>query len=138
MPLLARNVKLLERAKELRRNMTKHERHLWYDFLRDFPEKFYRQRIIGNYIADFYCSSLALVIELDGMQHKEREAVIYDAERSAYFNSLGLTVLRFDNYEIDKNFNNVCLKIKNFAREKLLSRPCKGRCHEVTEGCKRP
>ena len=51
--------------------MTKEERHLWYDFLRTLPVNFYRQKVLGSYIVDFYCASAKLVIELDGSQHFE-------------------------------------------------------------------
>lgn len=60
-------------AKELRKNMTKEERHLWYDFLRSYPVKFTRQKVLGRFIADFYCSEAKLIVELDGNQHYEAE-----------------------------------------------------------------
>lgn len=60
--------------------MTRQEKHLWYDFLRSYPIKFYRQRPIGNYIVDFYCSEAHLVIELDGNQHYDPDAEKYDTE----------------------------------------------------------
>ncbi len=63
------NKKLIPRAKELRKNMTKQENHLWYDFLRIYPVRFQRQKTIDNYIADFYCHKAKLIIELDGSQH---------------------------------------------------------------------
>lgn len=88
--------------------MTKEERHLWYDFLRTCPIRFRRQELIGNYIADFYCDKAMLVIEIDGSQHYEVEALEYDRKRSAYFNSLNIEVLRFTNIEVTKNFEGVC------------------------------
>ena len=95
-----RNERRQQNAKKLRKNMTKEERHLWYDFLREYPIRFRRQEIIGDYIADFYCSSAAIVIELDGSQHFEERALQKDQKRSSYLESLGLHVLRFSNLDI--------------------------------------
>jgi len=80
----------LENARRLRREMTPHERKLWYLFLRRYPVKIYKQRIIGRFIVDFYCASARLVIELDGSQHYEPQGLAYDAERSQFLMSLGL------------------------------------------------
>ncbi len=74
----------LEKAKALRRDMTPHERKLWYLFLQHYPVKIYKQRIIGPFIADFYCASAKLVIEIDGSQHYDDNEAAYDAERTAY------------------------------------------------------
>ena len=103
-----RNEKLLSNARNLRKNLTKEERHLWYNFLREYPIRFRRQEIIGNYIADFYCSSASLIIELDGSQHYEEAGKNHDQERTAYFASLGLRVLRFSNYDVLNHFRGVC------------------------------
>jgi len=91
--------------------MTPHERKLWYLFLRNYPIKIYKQRIIGNFIVDFYCASAKLVIELDGSQHYEPQGIAYDTERSAYLEALGLKVLRFSNRDVDRNFYEVCDQI---------------------------
>ena len=88
--------------------MTKEERKLWYSFLRDLPIEFHRQKIIGNYIADFYCAQKKIVIELDGSQHYEEDGMAYDAVRDAYFVHNGITVLRYSNREIADNFSGVC------------------------------
>lgn len=61
--------RIKEKAKELRRKETKQEKRLWYDYLRQRKERWYRQRVINNYIADFYCPRAKIVIELDGKQH---------------------------------------------------------------------
>ena len=95
-------------AKSLRKNMTPWERKLWYCFLKNHSLKFYRQRAIGNYIADFYCSEAKLIIELDGSQHFDDAAEIKDRERTEYFERLGLAVMRIPNNEIDRNFRGVC------------------------------
>ena len=101
----------LKNARQLRREMTSHERKLWYLFLRKYPIKIYKQRIIGRFIVDFYCASAKLVIEVDGSQHYEPQGVAYDAERSQFLADLGLEVLRFSNRNIDMNFRSVCEQI---------------------------
>ena len=100
--------KLTSNAQNLRKNMTKEERHLWYDFLKTLSCNANRQKVIGHYIVDFYIAQARLVIELDGSQHYEREGRSSDRERDAYLNELGLTVLRYSNYEINRNFKAVC------------------------------
>ena len=84
------NKELVPFAKELRKKMTKEERHLWYDFLRGYPVRFLRQKVIGKFIVDFYCAEAKLVIELDGSQHGEAEAIEYDSERTAFLKNYGL------------------------------------------------
>ena len=106
--VLPRDKNLRPRSTELRNNATRHENHLWYDFLRTYRIRFNRQRIIGDYIADFYCPKANLVIELDGSQHFEKDAIEYDKIRTAYFTSLGIKEIRFNNNEIDNNFYEVC------------------------------
>ena len=91
--------------------MTKEERHLWYDFLKKLPNTFNRQKVIGSYVVDFYCASAKIVIELDGSQHYTNEAQEKDNERDNYLNSLGIKVLRYSNYEFNKNFSGVCSDI---------------------------
>ena len=105
---LPRNSDLLIHARRLRKEMTKEERLLWYGYLRECPVKFYRQRILGNYIADFYSAKAKLVIELDGSQHYEEEGKAADEKRDAELRSLGFSVVRYTNREINRNFNGVC------------------------------
>ena len=107
------NEKLTGNAKTLRRNMTKEERHLWYDFLKMLPTTVHRQKVIGKYIVDFYIAEAKLVIELDGSQHFEAEGQGTDAQRDAYLQTLGLTVLRYANSDVNRNFNGVCEDIWN-------------------------
>ena len=102
------NPKLIPFAKNLRKNMTKEERHLWYDFLRDYPVKFLRQKVLGQYIVDFYCAQAKIVVELDGSQHYDAMNLQKDAARSAYLENYGLTVLRIPNNAIQDNFRGVC------------------------------
>ena len=109
--MIPRNKSLKQNSRDLRNNATKQENHLWYDFLRNYPLQFYRQRIIGNYIVDFYCPKAKLIIEVDGSQHYEKEAIEYDINRTKAFNELELDVIRFSNYDVDYNFKCVCEKI---------------------------
>ena len=111
------NEKLTQNAKHLRKNMTKEERHLWYDFLKSLPVTVHRQKIIGQYIVDFYIASLGLVIELDGSQHYEKTYQEKDAQRDAYLKSLGYTVLRYSNADINLRFRGVCEDILNYIQE---------------------
>ena len=107
----------LDKARSLRKEMTPQERHLWYDFLRHYPVKIYKQRIIGPYIVDFYCASAKLVIEIDGSQHYEKEGQQHDARRTAYLEGLGLTVLRYSNADVNVRFRAVCESIDNFIQD---------------------
>ena len=88
--------------------MTKEERRLWYDFLKRLPVTVNRQKVIGRYIVDFYCASAKLVIELDGSQHYEADGATSDRERDCALNQLGITVVRYSNDDINRDFNGVC------------------------------
>lgn len=88
--------------------MTKEERHLWYDFLKGLSVPIKRQKMIGNYIVDFYCPKTKTVIELDGSQHFEEEAIEADKQRDIYLESLGIRVLRYANNDINLRFESVC------------------------------
>ena len=105
------NKQLVPFAKQLRKNMTKEEKHLWYDFLHDYPIRFSRQKILGEYIADFYCAKAGLVIELDGLQHYEVEAMAKDEKRTAFLEGYSLKVIRITNSEVNTNFAGVCMYI---------------------------
>ena len=113
------NKKLLPLAKSLRKNMTKEERHLWYDFLKNYPIRFIRQKILGKYIADFYCAKANLVIELDGSQHYENNGKKYDKERTEYLKGYGITVVRISNIDIMRNFEGVCMYIDDMVKQSL-------------------
>ncbi len=106
-----KNNQMLSRAKELRREMTFQERKLWYLFLRKYPVKIYKQRIIDSVIVDFYCASAKLVIEIDGFQHYTDQGQAYDTARSACLARYGLKVTRFSNSDVDRRFNEVCRTI---------------------------
>ena len=113
------NPSLVPLAKQLRKNMTKEERHLWYDFLRDYPLRFLRQKTIGHYIVDFYCAKAQLVIELDGSQHFEPEEIQKDADRTAFLESYGIQVIRIPNNEVTQNFPGVCEYIDTAVKQSL-------------------
>ena len=98
-------------AKELRKNMTLWERKLWYQFLRSYPLRFQRQKAVGAYIADFYCAKARLVVELDGGGHYEAEQQRLDEQRTKALQAMGLTVVRFSNLDVDRNFDGVCQAI---------------------------
>lgn len=106
-------------SQKLRRGMTRQEKHLWYDFLKCYPLPFRRQKQFGHYIVDFYCSRAKLVVELDGSQHYKPEEEQHDAERDHYLSTLGLTVLRFGNYDVDRHFESVCATINRSIKQKL-------------------
>ncbi len=116
---LPKNDSILPKAKTLRKEMTPQERKLWYLFLRKYPAKIYKQRIIGSYIVDFYCASAKLVIELDGGQHYETAGLARDTERTTYLESLGLQVFRVTNLEIDREFDAVCEHIDSIVKQRL-------------------
>ncbi len=113
----------IPRAKELRKNMTPWERKLWYDYLRNYPVRFQRQKAIGNYIVDFYCARAKLVIELDGGGHYTTEQAKKDAIRTKELETMDLNVLRICNLDIDRNFSGVCeyidLTVKNLSLSQL-------------------
>ncbi|MCI6087048.1 endonuclease domain-containing protein [Selenomonas sp.] len=100
------------RSKELRKQMTRSERHLWYDFLRDHKPRFQRQRPIGPYIVDFICYDAALIIELDGEAHDAAEKQEHDEARDNYLKRHGLRTIRFRSQDVFENFEGVCKGIE--------------------------
>ena len=110
------NRELVYNARKLRKEATKEERHLWYDFLRDYPNRFVRQKVIGKYILDFYCSEKKLAIEIDGSQHYDEKGRISDMDRTKNINEYGISVLRFTNGEINHQFEAVCIYIDEFIK----------------------
>ena len=105
------NPELREYAQSLRKNMTKEEKHLWYDFLKKLDVVVNRQKVIEAYIVDFCIPSAKLVIELDGSQHYEPDSKLYDKHRDDFLRSQGYTVLRYTNLDINSNFDGVCSDI---------------------------
>jgi len=103
----------------MRSNATKQENHLWYDFLRAYPVRCHRQKIIGEYIVDFYCPQAKLIIELDGQHHLERNQAEYDEERTKYLNAGGYRVIRFSNAMVEAQFATVCERIDQEIRQRV-------------------
>ena len=99
--------------------MTKEERRLWYDFLRLYPVRFLRQKVIDEYIVDFYCSKARLVIELDGSQHYDQEIELKDRIRTEKIEQRNLKVIRISNYDINKNFEGVCEYIDRWVKDNI-------------------
>ena len=116
---LKKNKMLLNIARILRRNMTRQEKHLWYDYLRYYPIKIYKQRIIDSFIADFYCHSARLVIEIDGSGHYTKQARERDQERTEILEKYGICVLRFSNSDVDDNFEGGCYMIDKIINERV-------------------
>ena len=114
------NTELTTNANALRKNMTKEEKHLWFDFLKTYPIRFLRLNIIDNYIVDFYCHSARLIIELDGSQHYEEKGLLKDKIRTERIEQRNLTVVRIPNNEVNRNFEGVCQYNDNTVKEALL------------------
>lgn len=117
--MLQYNKELIKYAKEMRKNMTPWERKLWYQFLRDYPLRFQRQKVIDNYIVDFYCAQARLVVELDGGGHYYKNQLEYDEKRTQVLNKYGLQIIRFCNLDIDNNFYEVCGVIDREVKKSL-------------------
>ncbi len=117
---LPRNKGVLKNARNLRKNMTREERHLWYDFLRGYEPRFVRQKVVGRYILDFYCDAANLAVELDGGQHYEEAGQLHDAQRTEYLEGFGIKVLRFSNLDVMQHFEGVCRVIEDAAKKPPL------------------
>ncbi len=117
------NGNLTSHAQALRKNMTKEERRLWYEYLRLYPHRFRRQVTFGNYILGFYCAAAKLAVELDGSQHYEDEGQAYDLRRTAYLNRIGIQVLRFSNLDVLRNLEGVCQAIDLTVAQRIKAFP---------------
>ena len=117
------NPALRDLSRKLRKEMTREERHLWYDFLRYYPVRFVRQHPISNYIVDFYCAKAHLAVELDGSQHYEPETIKNDNRRTIDLRSLGIEVIRFPNNAVNKQFEGVCNQIDLCVQARLKGKP---------------
>ena len=113
------NAKNITLAKNLRKNATPQENHLWYDFLSKYEIRFQRQKAINNFIADFYCHKAKLVIEIDGSQHHTEEGIQRDTFRTEILEGCNLRVIRFTNQQINKNFYGVCEYIDTIVKNLL-------------------
>ena len=111
--MLFYNKDLKDYARSLRKNMTDAERLLWSRIRRKQLKsyQFYRQKILGNYIVDFYCPRTRLIIELDGGQHYKEEGMKRDKKRDACIRNIGLKVLRFSDRDVFKNLDGVLQRI---------------------------
>ena len=118
---MEKNDRMTHLSRNLRKNATKEENTLWYQYLRHYPVQFRRQFPFGMYIVDFYCAKAMLVIELDGSQHYEPAGIMMDAERTRYLESLGLKVLRFSNADINQRLESVCQMVDLTVKERILS-----------------
>ena len=116
------NKALLENSRMLRKNMTVQESKLWHIYLKDYPIKFYRQRVVDNFIVDFYCSKAKLIIELDGSQHYTVDGKKHDEVRTEILEKYGLKVIRFTNMDIDENLYGVCEMIDNEVKMRINDR----------------
>ena len=113
------NPQIVPTAKMLRKNMTKEERHLWYDYLKGHPVRFNRQKVLGKYIADFYSAQARIVIELDGSGHYSEQGQKRDVVRTAFLESYGLTVIRIPNADVNTNFRGVCEYLDRVIEQSL-------------------
>ena len=118
---LSYNKKNIINAKNLRKNATEQEKHLWYAFLSKHKVRFQRQKAIDNFIADFYCHKAKLVIEIDGSQHYSEAGKEKDQFRTEILEGYDLKVIRFTNYQIDTNFHGVCQYIDIVLAEILAT-----------------
>ena len=111
--------RMRERVQELRHKMTPMEKKLWYSFLRTYPVKMYKQRLIRTFVADFYCPLARLVIELDGSQHYTEQGKEYDEQRTAILEQYGVQVLRFTNLDVDRHLDAVCAQIDSTIERRV-------------------
>ena len=105
--------------RSLRGDPTPAERKIWFEFLRTLPQKFTRQKPLGRYIADFYCSSHRLIVEIDGDSHYTENGEGYDGERTATLNLLGIRVIRFTNADVMQSFEAVCVRVLGELEAKI-------------------
>ena len=113
-------------SQQLRKEATKEEDHLWYDYLRRYPVQFRRQVPVDRYILDFYCARAKLAVELDGAWHYEGDRPEYDRLRTAYLEQgYGIHVIRFADSELSRDFAGVCTAIDEAVKRRLP--PCGGK-----------
>ncbi|MBP3324371.1 MAG: endonuclease domain-containing protein [Clostridia bacterium] len=122
------NPRLTPYSKELRKNMTREECLLWYDFFKKLDCNINRQKVIGKYIVDFCCSEAKLIIEVDGIQHLEEDAKKYDEKRDSFLRSKGYRIIRLSNFDVTINFEFTCKRllkelgsaVKGFKKELIF------------------
>ena len=103
--------------------MTREERLLGYGFLRGLPITVNRQKVIGQYIVDFYCAAARLVIELDGSQHYDTAGIEADRARDEALSALGLRVLRYVNTDVTCRYDEVCADILRHIDDRRTKMP---------------
>ena len=113
------NSDLTPNARKLRKNMTKQEKHLWYDFLNSYPVKILRQKVIGFFVADFYCARAKLIIEIDGSQHFTKTGKEYDMEREKIIENYGIKIIRYTNNAVENDFDFVCNDIEKHIKNRM-------------------
>lgn len=113
------NKMLMQNARDMRKNMTPEEDKLWYQCLSNHQYRFLRQKVIGNFILDFYCPKAKIGIELDGNQHLSKSAEEKDALRSGRLSAFGIDIIRFSNDQIKYGFDSVCRQIDVIIKERL-------------------
>ncbi len=118
------------------KNMTPWERKLWHCFLKTYPIRVQRQKVISHYITDFCCAKAKLIIELDGGGHYEPETQQKDIERTSFLENNGYKVIRFSNRDIDKNFYNVCTEIDKQIKQRTLPQSACSADSPLREGAK--
>ena len=118
--MLRYNPRLKSRARSLRANLTDAEQRLWARLRRKqiLGVQFYRQKPIGNYIADFYAPAARLVVEVDGSQHFEPPQAAHDRRRTAHLKELGLRVLRYTDRQVLLELDSVAEEIFRAVQEK--------------------
>ena len=126
-----------EFARNLRKNMTPWERKLWYCFLKAYPVRFQRQKMIDRYIVDFFCAKAGLIVELDGGGHYYPESQQKDEQRKEKLESYGYRLIRFSNRDIDKSFYSVCTVIDREVKQRTLPQSPDGDS-PLREGAKAP
>ncbi len=121
------SAEMRKRSRELRKNMTSEEKKIWYQFLRKYEYPVARQYVLGDYIADFYCAKARLIIEIDGAQHYDEAGQNYDAERTRFFETYGLEVIRLTNLQVNKQFRECCQYLDCIIKERVNM--CKANLH---------
>lgn len=113
------NPALTPNARTLRKNMTPQEKKLWHQFLKTYTPRILRQKVVGQFIVDFYCAKAKLVIELDGSQHYTDEGLEHDKLRTEILEKYDLKVIRFSNADVNNHFSAVCQSIDIEIQERM-------------------
>ena len=115
---------LVDRSRQMRKNPTEEENKLWHILLKHIKPRFIRQRIFGNYIVDFFCPKLKIIIEVDGEQHYLEENKVYEEKRTEFLKNNGYKIVRFYNSDINYHIKDV---------EHTIIGACKERAKELNK-----